>query len=154
MNLKTRTIIVEVISAFFIILFIYAALSKIQDFQKFRVEMGKSPVLNSLAGFMAIAVPALELIITGLLLVKRSQMIALYSSFCLMVMFTAYIAGILKFSSYIPCSCGGILQSMTWNQHLVFNLLFVFLGGMAILIYPAQTKDLSAVRGKAEALKS
>ncbi|WP_316835502.1 MauE/DoxX family redox-associated membrane protein [Pedobacter nutrimenti] len=152
MNFKTRTVVVEVISALFILLFIYASLSKVQDFEKFRVELYKSPILTSFASIMAIVVPALELVITGLLLIKRYQMIALYSSFCLMVMFTAYIVGILNFSPYIPCSCGGILQFMTWNQHLVFNLLFVSLGGAAILIHPAKIKDLSAVRGKAEAL--
>ncbi|WP_316838134.1 MauE/DoxX family redox-associated membrane protein [Pedobacter nutrimenti] len=152
MNFKTKTVIVEVISALFILLFIYASLSKVLDFEKFMVELGKSPILSSLADLMAITVPALELIITGLLFIKRSQMIALYSSFCLMVMFTAYIVGILNFSPYVPCSCGGLLQYMSWNQHLVFNVIFVLLAGIAILIYPINIKDLSAVRGKAETL--
>lgn len=138
---KRRYVIVELISGVYILLFVYAAFSKILDFNKFSVELGKSPVLYYVGSFTAITVPALELMITCLLLNKRSQLIALYASFSLMVMFTAYIVGILNFSPYIPCSCGGILQSMTWNQHLVFNILFVLLGGMAILIYP-RNKEL------------
>lgn len=152
MNLKAKTVIVEMGSAFFIFLFIYASLSKVQEFEKFSIELQKSPVLSYFSGFISVAVPTSELIITGLLLIKNCQLVALYFSFSLMTMFTTYIVGILSFSSYIPCSCGGILQSMTWSQHLVFNLLIVLIAGAAILIYPVKIKDLSAVRGNAEPL--
>jgi hypothetical protein len=49
-------------------------------------------------------------------------------------MFTAYIITILNFSEYIPCSCGGILQNMTWKTHLVFNIGLVLLSIAGILI--------------------
>jgi len=149
MNFKIRTVIVDVISAFFILLFVYAALSKILDFEKFRVELGKSPIVSSFAGFMAILVPIIEISIALLLVVKRSQYLALYASFSLMVMFSVYIWIILKFSAYVPCSCGGVLQNMTWTQHLFFNIGFVILGAAGILLYPLTIKTLSAVRGDA-----
>ncbi len=53
-----------------------------------------------------------------------------------MVMFTAYIVLITRFSDYVPCSCGGVLEKLSWDQHLVFNIGFVVLGFMAIVIYP------------------
>jgi len=143
-----RDTIAEIISALFILLFVYAALSKIQDFEKFRVELGKSPILNAFSGCMAFLIPGIELFIAAGLVIKHFQYIALYASFALMVMFSAYIVVILKFSSYVPCSCGGILENMTWTQHLVFNIGFVVLGAIAILIYPVNIKSLSAVRGK------
>jgi len=149
MKEKRRTIVVEVISALFILLFVYAALSKVQDFQKFQVELGKSPVLNAFSGCVAFLVPGIELLIAVSLIVKRYQYLAFYASFSLMVMFSTYIVVILKFSSYIPCSCGGILENMTWIQHLIFNIGFVLLGAFAILIYPLDIKNLSAVRGAA-----
>jgi len=147
MNKKRKAIIVEVISALFILLFVYAALSKFRDFQKFHVELGKSPILNAFSSYTAVFVPSVELLIAVLLISKRFQYLALYASFSLMVMFSAYIVMILKFSSYIPCSCGGILENMTWMEHLIFNIGFVILGVIAILIYPRDTKNLSAVRG-------
>jgi hypothetical protein len=53
-------------------------------------------------------------------------------------MFTAYIIAITKFSDYIPCSCGGVLQEMGWGEHLVFNICFVLLALAAILCYRKQ----------------
>ncbi|WP_316834610.1 MauE/DoxX family redox-associated membrane protein [Pedobacter nutrimenti] len=152
MNYKTRTVIVEVISAIFILLFVYAALSKILDYEKFRVELGKSPLFNAFPGATSVIVPLTEIVIALLLIVKRYQYLALYISFSLMVMFSVYIWIILKFSPYIPCSCGGVLQNMTWTQHLIFNIGFVILGAIGILVYPSNIKTLSAVRGKACAL--
>ena len=140
----TRTnIIVEVICSLFIILFVYAALSKVLDFQKFRVELGKSPVLNSLSSFVAYSIPIIEILISIALSIKKMQYVTLYAAFSLMVMFSTYIVIILNFSSYIPCSCGGVLQNMTWLQHLIFNLFFILFATIAILINPG-TKILSA----------
>jgi len=145
---RKKEIMIEIISALFILLFVYAAVSKLQDFEKFRSELGKSPILSALADYMVVLVPAVELLIPVLLVIRRFQYLALYASFSLMVMFSTYIVMILKFSPYIPCSCGGILENMTWTQHLLFNVGFVVLGAMAILIYPLNIKSLSAVRGK------
>ena len=41
---------------------------------------------------------------------------------------------ILNFIPDIPCSCGGVLEKMSWNEHLIFNIAFVVLGLVAILL--------------------
>lgn len=153
-NIRNKNLLVDILSAFFILLFIYAALSKVLDFEKFRVELGKSPILNSFAYPISILIPSLEIIIAIMLAVKRCQYLGLYMAYSLMVMFSAYIIVILKFSSYIPCSCGGILQNMSWTQHLFFNVAFVLLGAFAVLIHPNQNQDLIAIGGNAETLDS
>jgi hypothetical protein len=38
----------------------------------------------------------------------------------------------IAFDPELPCSCGGILQSMNWTQHLIFNIFFTLLGLGAI----------------------
>jgi hypothetical protein len=63
-----------------------------------------------------------------------------------MSMFSAYIIAITQFSDYIPCSCGGILQKMSWNQHLVFNFLFVSLAAAGILLYRYPEKKITAYK--------
>ncbi|WP_316834443.1 MauE/DoxX family redox-associated membrane protein [Pedobacter nutrimenti] len=143
MNLKTRIVIIDVISALFILLFVYAALTKVTDYQKFRIELGKSPLLNSYARIIAVVVPGIELLISLLIAIKRFQYYAMYLAFSLMAVFSAYILAILKFSPYVPCSCGGILQNMNWTQHLIFNLGFLLLAAAAILFYPKKTKVLT-----------
>jgi hypothetical protein len=66
-------------------------------------------------------------------------------------MFTTYIVIILNFSENIPCSCGGILENMTWGQHLVFNCIFIIIGAIGIMTYPLELRSI-AIEGDAENL--
>lgn len=124
------------ISAILILLFVYAAVSKLIDFPKFKTDLGKSPILTAYAGWFAIIVPSLEIIISLLIAFEKFQLLGLYVFFSLMVMFTTYIVIILNFSDYVPCSCGGVLQNMSWGQHLIFNVSFTILSIIAILMFP------------------
>jgi hypothetical protein len=134
----SRNLLVEIISLLFIFLFVYAAVSKLIDFQKFEVQLGKSPLLTAYAGWVAWIIPVVEIGISLMLATSRRRLTGLYASFSLMVMFTLYIIAITRFSENVPCSCGGVLQNMTWDEHLVFNLGFVVLGLVGILFYRAQ----------------
>src|SRR5690606_24066672 len=60
----------------------------------------------------------------------RYRLLAFYGALGLMTVFTAYIIILLQFSTYIPCSCGGILEQLGWHEHLIFNFIFL---GMALL---------------------
>lgn len=116
----------------FVLLFTYAAVSKLLDFETFTVQLAQSPLLSAYAGVIAWVVPGVELGLSGLLLLERFRVPALYACFTLMVMFTAYIVIILHFSDFVPCSCGGVLEQLSWNQHLVFNVFFIVLAGVAL----------------------
>lgn len=118
----------------FILLFVYAAVSKLLDFQNFQAQLGQSPLLSLYAVFVSFAVPTLEIILSILLSFSKTRLLGLIGSTLLMVMFTTYIVIILNFSSFIPCSCGGILEKLGWTEHLIFNALFILLGTIAILI--------------------
>lgn len=139
---KIKNITLEIICFLFILLFVYTAVSKLMDPQKFAVRMGQSPLITSYAGFLAFAVPISELIIAGLLAIPRLRLIGLYASFTIMVMFTAYVFAVLQLDSGIPCSCGGIIEAMGWSEHLVFNSVFVVLGLIGIL-FQSNTKDFN-----------
>ncbi|MEO5777379.1 MAG: MauE/DoxX family redox-associated membrane protein [Flavobacterium sp.] len=122
------------ISLQYILLFSYAAASKILDFQNFQIQLGQSPLLSAFAGVVSYGVIGVELILVLLLMSAKSRWMGLYGSFVLMTMFSAYIVIILNFSSFTPCSCGGILEKMTWTQHLIFNILFVVLAAIALVL--------------------
>ncbi|HZH70563.1 MAG TPA: MauE/DoxX family redox-associated membrane protein [Flavobacteriaceae bacterium] len=34
----------------------------------------------------------------------------------------------------MPCSCGGVLEQLGWTEHLAFNIGFMGLGVVGILI--------------------
>jgi uncharacterized membrane protein YphA (DoxX/SURF4 family) len=129
-----KTNIIYVIALLHIVLFTYAAVSKLLDFENFQVQLGQSPLLSVYAGWVAWSVPLIEITLALLLMNRRTQFLALIGSFLLMVMFTAYIFIILQFSEYIPCSCGGILEKMNWTEHLYFNLFFCCLSAFAIML--------------------
>ena len=132
-----REVAVQTIACLLVLLFVYAAGSKLMDYTKFRVELGKSPLLTAFAGLVAWAIPILETGIALLLSFTRTRLAGLYASFTLMVLFTAYIFYILRFSPYVPCSCGGVLQKLNWTTHLYFNIFFVVIAALGVLLYHA-----------------
>lgn len=111
-------------------LFVYAAVSKLLDFETFETQLGQSPLLSAYAKPVAFGVPLFELIIAFFLMYKPFRMIALFGFLGMMVMFTTYIIVVLIFSPYIPCSCGGVLEALGWKEHLIFNSLFI---GVALI---------------------
>jgi uncharacterized membrane protein YphA (DoxX/SURF4 family) len=135
-NTQTRNNIVSIICYIYVVLFTYAATSKFLDFENFRMQLGQSPLVSAYVSWIPIVLPIFEFIIAILLLLPRFRLIGLFAAYTLMAMFTAYIYIILNFSAFVPCSCGGILENMTWNQHLVFNICFIILAGIAILLMP------------------
>lgn len=138
---QLRKITPLVVSYLCVMLFVYAAVSKILDFENFRVQLAQSPLLSAFAGYVAWGVPALEILISTMLLSEKWRTLGLFSAFGLMVMFTAYIYIILNFSAFVPCSCGGVLEKMTWNQHLSFNIAFIVLSGAGALLHSVNFKN-------------
>ncbi len=129
-----RNLIIEIISSLLILLFVYAALSKLLDYPTFKLQLSKSPFITQFAGTVAWALPIGEILVALALLFKKTRLIGIYASLFLMTMFTAYIYSMLHYSYYIPCSCGGILSKMGWDNHMWFNAAFVGLSIIGILL--------------------
>ena len=135
---KLKNYFPDVAAYLFILLFVYAAVSKLLEYENFAVQIGQSPLLSAYAGLLAWLVPALEIIIAFLLIFKRLQFWSLFAAYVLMIMFTAYIFIMLNYSSFLPCSCGGILEKLDWTEHLIFNIGFVVLAFIAMILILSQ----------------
>lgn len=133
-NPAFRNIAVTVICYAYVLLFVYAAVSKLLDFENFRVQLGQSPLLSAFASWVSWLVISFEILISVLLIIPRYRSVALFAAFSLMVMFTAYIFIILHYSDFVPCSCGGILEKLSWTQHLVFNIVFALMAAAGVLL--------------------
>jgi hypothetical protein len=129
-----RKSVIEIIVFLFILLFVYASISKLFDHSKFVLQLSRSPILGPYANFISWFIPGIEMAIAVFLMLLRTRFIGLLASVALMIIFTVYIILILFFSNFIPCSCGGVLEYMGWGEHLVFNSLFVVLGLIAIVL--------------------
>ncbi len=134
-----RSALLEVITVLFILLWGYAATSKLLIGKQFLGQLSQSPLLMPYAGVLQFAVPAVEYVLVLGLLLPRFRFRALYGSFFLMSLFSFYILDIMHFSPFIPCSCGGILDKMGWGGHLVFNIGFAALGAFGVLIHPSES---------------
>lgn len=135
---KYKNVLLEFICFLFILLFVYAAVSKLLVFDEFKIQIGSSPILYAFSDWMVWAVPSIEILISLMLIIPKFRLLALYASFSLMVMFTAYIFIILNFSDSVPCSCGGVLEKLGWTEHLIFNIAFVALAVIGIKIMNGQ----------------
>ncbi|MCK0191909.1 MauE/DoxX family redox-associated membrane protein [Arenibacter sp. F20364] len=135
---KHREIIVEVTSLLFIILFAYAGLTKLLEGHLFYDNIRNSPVLGgkAMASLASWTIPLSELAVALLLLWKKTRLMGLYGAMGLMLLFTGYTLAIVFFAPYKPCSCGGIISLLSWEQHLVFNLVLFLLAMMAIFLSP------------------
>jgi len=137
-----------------VMLFVYAAVSKLLDFENFQVQLGQSPLLSSYASYVSWMVPTLELLIAFLLFVPKFRNYGLYACLCLMTMFTAYIYIVLHYSSFVPCSCGGILEKMSWNVHLVFNIFFVGIAVLGIVFSHRYKTENNSLKNKLSPTKT
>lgn len=124
----TKSKFLNLFAFLFILLWIYAATSKILELEQFRIQISQVAFLKPLAGILIVLVPFIEYVLAFLLLLNKTRALGLLGSAILMSLFTIYIAGMIHFSPQLPCSCGGIINNLTWQQHLLFNLLFTGLG--------------------------
>lgn len=129
-----REILLEVICFLLVVLFTYAAASKLFDYEKFVVQIEQSPLLTGLGNFVPWLVISFEFLVSIFLLVSRFRLYALFGSLSLMTLFTSYIVAILNFSSFVPCSCGGVLEKLGWTEHLILNSLFIVLSVLGIYL--------------------
>src|SRR5690606_37110805 len=129
----------QAIIYFFIILFVYAAVSKLTDFENFQVQVAQSPLLSAFATFIAYATVIGELVIALMLCFTKSRLLGLYLFLGFMTAFTVYIYLILNYSPFVPCSCGGVLEDLGWWEHLWFNGIVCFLCALVILTEQSST---------------
>ena len=132
---------IKIVSILLALLFVYAAGSKLLDFENFQVQLAQSPLLSAYADVVSYSIITIEFIVAILLCLQNTRLIALYMSLGLMTAFTIYIYLILKYSEFIPCSCGGILEKLGWSEHLIFNICFVILAAIAIFILERKGKN-------------
>lgn len=124
-------------SLLLIILFTYAAFSKLLARNIFTFQMQLAPVhlVNELAPFLSWFVPFIELLIVVLLCYERYRLAGLYCSFCLLLSFNIYITAMLLSGLDLPCTCGGIISHMGWKMHLLFNAGFMIIAVIPMVMH-------------------
>lgn len=132
---KIHTYILPTIVLLFILLWSYTATSKLADLTDFKRQLTNQTFSKDTASILLWLIPISELLAAFLLLFKKSQYVGLIFSFLLMLLFTSYIALVLAgYYDRVPCSCGGVLKSLSWQAHLWFNLFFLGISFLGIVL--------------------
>jgi uncharacterized membrane protein YphA (DoxX/SURF4 family) len=129
-----KTTVTETIVFLYAILFVYTGISKLMDWRVFKEQVGESPLLGPFAKPVAYGLPWVEFLIVVLLVVPRWRLKGLYAAATLMFLFLIYIIGMFIFDKHLPCSCGGIIQQLSWKGHIVFNSVFLLLAILGIYL--------------------
>lgn len=108
-----------------IILWMYAALSKLFDYPLFIAQLNKQPFPKWSLPTLAVAIPLVEICTAFLLVFQRTKTVGFKVSLWLMSLFTLYvILAMTRAFGHIPCPCAGIIGHMPWAPHLIFNIFF------------------------------
>ena len=142
--MSVRLIVKRVIVFLLILLWTYAALSKLSDFALFKIQMHNQPLPEFVKWLLVYLLPPFELAAAILLIFDRTQFSGIVISAILMFFFTGYVGlALANFFSDVPCSCVGILEHMTWRSHFIFNCAFFLLTLIALYITCKERRELA-----------
>ena len=143
-SLKALTaILVEFIAWLLAALFVYTAVSKVYDWNGTVSAVNGQVFPDWMTLPLLYGLPIVEVALAVILLLPQTRRVALGISFLLMSVFTGYVALVLTgVFGRIPCSCGGILSSLDWNEHLIVNLVLTAIAaaGWMMQSYLIKTK--------------
>jgi hypothetical protein len=139
----------DVMATFLIFLFMYTAITKFIDLNGFETTLSLSPYLKKTSSFLAWCIPICEVLISILLFIPSYRKVGLLFGTILMGIFALYIGFIISVSKGLPCTCGGVIEKMSWLQHLIFNIGIFSLSLMAWKLKQTSNKNIIAItRGK------
>jgi len=125
----------EAVIFLLVLLLVYTAVSKLLNFDHFKVQMRIQTLPFWLSGILVYTLPPIELAAAVLLLMRRTKLYGLFLSLALMTVFTGYVALVLlNFFGRIPCSCGGVLQHLGWGPHFFLNIFYLLLTASGIYV--------------------
>ena len=128
LSASKKRLLLEIIASLIILLFCYASLYKWFNFSDFIKEMNKQPLPKSWIPYLVRLIPATEIAAALLLSFRVSRRWGFVLSSLIMLTFAGYtITVLLHGFSYIPCACGGIIEDLTWGQHLFLDSIYLLL---------------------------
>lgn len=124
-----------IISILLIIMWAYAAISKLIELEQFKQSLATQVFPPWIGKILVWVLPIVELGIVALLLFKNTQIIGMYASFAMMLLFTLYVGGaVYNIYERHPCACGGLFAKLGWKKHFRVNVFFMLLSMIGIVL--------------------
>ncbi|MGV6945467.1 MauE/DoxX family redox-associated membrane protein [Sphingobacterium kyonggiense] len=126
--------IIDFVSYAFILLWGYASITKLYNWKLSRTEMHMQIFPAWIGDILFWFIPLLELFLVLVLLDRKRVTMGLKLSTLLIALFTFYLLiGVTGFFGE-PCICAGILKGKSVTYHIVFNMVFVIFGIIALVL--------------------
>lgn len=128
----------------FIMLWGYAATVKLWYWEQSRSEMFLQPLPAEISSLLFWLIPLFELVLVVILLNRQTIALGILLSVILTSCFTLYLfLALNKAFGDIPCACGGILSTISYQSHIMLNIFFMGFGILTmILIHKGKTGDV------------
>lgn len=127
---------VETIYYLLILFIAYTTMNKLMGFQSFKINLLKTGLFSNIViPYFAVSVILFELVVLALLIFyKKTGILALL---IMLFLFTLYISFLNFLGRYEVCGCGGILNGLKFQYHLIINLILL---GLTFLLFVYQKR--------------
>lgn len=142
---ETKEWAVFVIRIICMMLFLFSGYEKLASHEQFLKGLEKVAIVGSYAWLVSWSVPLMEIGIGILLAINRTAKLGLIAFISLMTAFNFYIGAVLLWAETLPCHCNILVKSLSWPQHIVFNLVFILLGCLGLRL---QRKNINLLKFK------
>jgi len=126
----------EFIVYFFILLFAYAGLRKLVDLEMYVREVWGFAIFGSkqMVRIQFISLSCAELGVALLLAIPRTRSLGVYGTFVLALTINVCFFIMQQFAKVIPLYYGGILPSVSFISHYIFNIAVLFIALRGVLL--------------------
>ena len=131
---KAKEVIVDIITYLFVVLFVYTATDKFWKIESFQIFMSRLDLFHYTGKYVALMIPSSEVFISVLLLIHKTRRLGMFLSLSLMTVFTAYLIYMKLTAEVLPCHCGGAISSLSWVQHIWFNIILILMSVAALIL--------------------
>jgi len=112
------------IQIFLLMFWLYVGVEKLWNLQSFHSALLRQPFPDLWADTLYWVLPAAEAIVGISLIFHQAKRLAFLSSALLLLVFSIYIAlGVAGLYSQRPCGCASVFNGLTWEWHLVVNMV-------------------------------
>lgn len=116
-----------------IVFIAYTASNKFFNIEAFQLNIAKTGMFsNETIYYLSYAVVAVEITVLGMLIFFKN--IGLNALFVMIFIFTIYISYLFLQGKYEVCGCGGVLNGLSFYNHLSINILLI-LGTLFVLSF-------------------
>lgn len=120
---RHAAVVAALAAVLLILLFLHTGGGKLIDHSLFIFQLKRQPLPSWSKPVLGWALPALELGIVALLVIRRTRRAGFITASVLLASYTLYTA--LAYSGafgFVPCACGKLFSRMGWGAHLAVNL--------------------------------